>query len=450
MPKCIRPLFWLVLGALLLALAPTGPARAQTISLIRDAEIENTIRVWATPLFEAAGLPAEDISTHLVNDSRLNAFVAGGMNLFINTGLLQRAGHAGQVIGVIAHETGHISGGHLARTREELEKATIQQILAMVLAGAAILATGEGGAGVGAAIGGMDAARRNFLNYSRTQESAADQAAFRLLDRLGYSARGLMEFLTILVDQELLSPRNQDPYLRSHPITRERVDIVREYLTKSRHADAPLPTEYAIMHARMVAKLDGFLNSPGSTLARYRADDRAVPARYARAVAYYRRPDLAQAVPAIDSLIAEFPRDPFFHELKGQMLFENGRASEAVAPYGEAARLLPGSALLRFELGRVLIELNDASRLAEAVGHLEAAVRVEPRNPSMWRQLGIAYGRDNQIGLASLALAESAIIRGERREAMLHVKRAHDNLKEGSPAWIRAEDIRRTAMKKPE
>ncbi len=426
-------------------LASGGPALAQGVSLIRDAEIETTIRKFSTPVFEAAGLAPEDVSIYLVRDDRLNAFVAGGLNLFLNTGLIQRTEDPNQLIGVIAHETGHIAGGHLARLRDELTGFSAQSILAVVLGTAAAIASGDGGAAAAIISGGTSMAQQNLLRYSRTQEASADQAAFRFLDRTGQSTRGFVDFLEILGQQELIAAERQDPYLRTHPITTERIAAARQHFDNSPHRDATDPEEWQRAHARMRAKLDGFILPPRTTLARYGEGDRSVSARYARAIAYYRIPDLARALPAIDELIAEHPNDPYFHELRGQMLFENGRINEALPAYEKALQLSPRSPLLQRELARVKIETNDPAHTQDAVRLLEQVVRTERDDAGTWRLLGIAHGRQGQMGEASLALAESALIRRQHEDAMLQADRAQRTLKQGTPGWLRAEDIKRAA-----
>jgi predicted Zn-dependent protease len=417
----------------------------ERVSLIRDAEIETIIRTYATPIFEAAGLAPSDIKINLVNDSRLNAFVANGLNLFINTGLIQKTTHPNQLIGVIAHETGHIAGGHLVRLRDEMENMGFQALIGAALGAAAAAASGDGGAGAAIALGSQEMARRNFLQYSRSQESSADHAALRFLDQAGISSKGLAEFLETLGDQELLSSTRQDPYLRTHPITQDRIEAARQHAAHSPNTNNPEPADLLEMHRRMIAKLDGFLLPSQTVLARYKPEDRSISARYARAIAFYRQPDLTQALPLIDGLLAESPNNPYFHELRGQMLFENGKVAEALPSYERAVRLLPSSGLLRQELGRASIETGDPGRIKEAIIQLGEAARIEPRNSGTWHLLGIAYGKDGQMGMASLALAESALLRGHRNEAMAQAERAKRGLQQGTASWLRAEDIKRAA-----
>jgi predicted Zn-dependent protease len=439
----------LLLAAAVVALGAGGTAPAsaqqQRISFIRDAEVENTIRAFATPLFVAAGLDANAIRVHLVNDQALNAFVANGLNMFINTGLLVRADNANQIIGVIAHETGHITGGHLVRLRDGLAGATTEAIVAMVL-GAAAAVAGAPDAGAAIIMGGTQAAERGLLRYSRQMESSADQAGVNLLERTQQSARGMMEFLDILADQELLTVGRQDPYVRTHPISRERVEFIRNFLTTSRYADTPIKPEFVELQKRMRAKLQGFID-PSRALQTYKETDTSVEARYARAIAYSRRPDYAKAMPLMDALIAEWPNDGYFYEMKGQMVFESGKAREAEPFYARAVELLPNEPLIRVDLARVQVESDSPEATRKAIANLEVARRIENDNTELWRLLSIAYGRDGQIAMAQLAQAERALLQRRMPEARSFAERAERGLPAGSPGALRAQDIRRAAEK---
>ncbi|MDX9860200.1 MAG: M48 family metalloprotease [Rhodospirillales bacterium] len=440
MTDLIKRISSLVLVALFAATL-VQPAAARTFKFIRDTEIENTIRVFSTPVFQAAGLDPSAIEVYIVNDPTLNAFVAGGQKLFLNTGLLMQSADADQVIGVIAHEAGHIAGGDLARLHDVMRKSSAQQILAMVLGAAAGIASGRGDVGAAIAAGGARTGQENFFQYSRSQEAAADAAAMRFLDATGTPATGLLEFLGTLADQELLSTRFQDPYLRTHPITRERVQALENHIKESTQPRRPPSLDHKRLHARMQAKLLAFLEPPSRTLGRFPESDTSLPARYARAIAYYKVPDLEKALPLIDQLIAEQPTDPYFHEMKGQMLFENRRAAEAIPSYEAAVRLLPSAPLLRLDLARIQLEMNDPVLLDAAIENLRIAQQAEPSSSWIWRNLAIAYGRKGDKGLSTLALAEEAYFRGNLREAREYAKRAEKLLPADSTAALQAQDI---------
>ena len=420
------------------------PALARGPSLIRDAEIENTIRAYGAPLFAMAGLEPSSVRVLLIKDPRLNAFVAGGQNIFLNTGLLMESDTPNQVIGVIAHETGHISGGHLARTQDALRDASAQSIIALVL-GAAAIAGGAGSAGGALIAGGATAAQRSFLKYSRTQEGAADQAALRFLDETGQSARGMLEFFEKLGDQEALLTANQDPYVRTHPLTRERVDTIRAHVANSPYSDVPDPPELIAAHERMKAKLRGFLDTPVQTFRHYPESDTSLPARYARVVAYHKQNDLERAIAGIDELLAENPDDPYFLELKGQVLFESGRIDESIPPYIESVRRAPNEPLLLIGLGQAQASSNDDANIKPAIETLEAAVRLDRRSATAWRWLATAYGRDQQIGMARLATAERYLLLRRYRDAGQQAARALQVLPTGSPGHLRAQDIEAAA-----
>jgi predicted Zn-dependent protease len=441
-------------AALLLVLIPGNPGLTQSkpMRLIRDAEVESIIRAYATPLFQAAGLNPQAIDVYLVNDSGLNAFVLPGLDMFINTGLLIRADSPLQVIGVIAHETGHIAGGHTVTRSDSLRRARQGVIISYVLGLAAAIASGRPELGQAVIAGGQDIALKGLLRYSRGQESAADQAAVRLLNGTGQSPRGLLEFLSILSDQEVLLSSNQDPYLRSHPLTRDRIGFLQEQTRLSPYGQARANSGFVEMHARLRAKLIGFLEPRSRVLQRYPPEDLSLPARYARAIARYRDSDLDGALAQIGALIAEHPDDPYFHEVKGQMLFENGRIVEALPAYETAVRLLPTAPQLRLGLAQVQLEangvgLNGPELNARALGHLTEVLRYEPNNAFAWRLTAIAHGRNGNVGMTALALAESALARGHGQNARQQAVRAQKILAENSAGWLRASDVEQAAVR---
>lgn len=423
----------------------------QRISLIRDAEIERIIQGYATPLFEAAALDPAAVQIHLVSDPTLNAFVAGGQHLFLNTGLLMRADNASQLMGVIAHETGHIAGGHLIRGQEAMRNAGTQMLLAVLLGIGAGIASGSGDATTAILSGGSSVATRGFLQFSQGQEAAADQAGLGYLDKTGTSAKGFLEFLEILEKQDPLNSDRRDPYVRTHPLTRDRVDFVRNHvLQKSAPPESPLSPQGLRDFERMQAKLIGFMEPFRTVLKRYPEKDTSEAARYARAVAYYRRGELDRSVPLIDGLIAEEPTNPYFHELRGQMLFENGRLAEALSSYTEAVRFAPESVLLRIGLAHIQLETEDALQNRSAMGNLLYAADRERDNPELWRLLAIGYGRDQEFGMSALSLAEEAISIGDKVTAVQQATRAQKILDRGSPGWIRAQDIKIAANTLPD
>lgn len=435
----------------LVALAPLGAARAQQgqrLNLIRDAEIENTIRTFTIPIWKAAGLDPNGVEIMIVQDSTLNAFVAGGQRIFINTGLIMRTETPNQLIGVLAHESGHIAGGHLARMQEELRALTTMQILETILSAGALAGGAASGSSMGkggptTGVGGPRApgSLMSFLHYTQTQESSADQAAITYLQRTGQSPKGAVEFLRILQKDERMQISRRDPYLTTHPLTPERISAFEEAASRSPYVNTQDTPQNLMLHHRMVAKLMGFI-TPDVALQRFSEADRSVIARYARAIAWYRKGALGSALLTIDGLLKEYPNDPYFHEVRGQMLYENGRAAESVASYRRAVQLMPSSGLLKIDYARALLDTNNPENDREAVRNLERASQQESDSFDLWRLMAAGYSKLNNPGMTSLARAEMAILRGQRAEAQAHADAAVRQLQSGTPAWQRAQDIK--------
>ncbi|MCC9625502.1 M48 family metalloprotease [Thalassospira sp. MA62] len=416
---------------------------AQGRSFIRDTEIEETLRLYATPIFKAAGLDPNGVSIYIVSDNTLNAFVAGGQKLFINTGLLLKAETPEQVIGVMAHETGHIAGGHLSRVHDQLRNASAISILSTLAGVAAGIAAGRADVGSAAVMGGQNVATRNFLAYSRTQESSADQAGLGFLTDAGISARGMMEFMETLEGQELLSTSSQDPYLRSHPLTSQRVEFIENYVQNSPLKDAKVSDELYERHARMRAKLFAFTNQLQLTLRTYPESDTSIAARYARAIAYYRNSRLEPALELINGLIADEPQNPYFEELKGQVLLEFGRATDAIAPLQQSVELSGGAPLIRLLLAHAMIETGDPALLEDAKSNLVGVLSRERNNASAWRFRAIVENRLGNEGEAALSQAEFSLLNGDREAASYHAVQAERKLEKGTATWLRTQDILR-------
>lgn len=434
--------------SLLVVVTAAAPALGQASAvregaLIRDTEIENTIRAYASPIFNAAGLNVDDVQVHLIHEDSLNAFVVDGFNMFIHTKLLTAADDAEQVIGVIAHETGHLAGGHVAKIGQQAKGLSSIPILAMIVGvGLSVLAQ-DSQAAIAAASLGNHLATRQFLTYTRGHENSADELGLRYLDRAGISAEGLYRFLGKLQNEEFLVVERQSPYVRTHPVTSERIEYVRRHVEESSATGNQLDPRFEELHARMVAKLHGFLDFPMRVLAKYKEDDDSVAARYARSIAYHRNADTAKSLELIDGLIAEQPDDPYFHELKGQILFESGRPGEAVTAYQEAVRLMPGAPLIRTALAQALNATETQAAYKEALIHLQHATRYDTKYPMTWLQMAIAYGRTGELGQSSLAGAEYNLLVRRFDDARAQVSRAKELLAQGSPGWQRAQDIER-------
>lgn len=424
----------------LFALFATPQAQAQNrgMTLLRDQEIENTLRTYGRPIFEQAGLSPETVRFILVQDDRLNAFVAGGQNIFVNTGLILETETPDELVGVLAHETGHIAAGHLFRTREAAEDASLQALLAQIIGIAAAIGTRSGDAAMATVAAGSTFAQQSILRHSRVQESAADQAGLRYLQDAQLPVEGFAKFMEKLSSQELLPESQQSEYVRTHPLTRDRIDFLQNAIAQQRRAGTA-PAEWTELHSRMKAKLNGFIFPERAV----RDTGTSVAARYGRAIALYRRAQTKDALALLDTLIGEEPKNPWFHELKGQILFEGGRIEEAIPPYARAVEYAPDSGLIRTAYAHALLEAkeNKTARTQAAVKELQRAQRSEPQSAMIHRLLATAYGRMGQEGMSRLHLAEQAALRGQADAARREATLAQKNLPEKSAAWLRAQDI---------
>lgn len=430
--------YGIVVAACVGALLAPGVASAQGV--IRDAEIESTLRAYADPLFVAAGVAPEDVHLFLVQDNSLNAGVTGGQNIMINTGLIMAAENPNEIIGVLAHETGHIAGGHLARSREAMEQSMRPAFISI---GLGVLAIAAGAPQAGAALisGSQQFAMANFVRHTQVQESSADQAAVDYLERTGQSGEGLISFFNHNLRQYEFAVRRMPPYMMTHPYTSDRVEALRQRVSQQEHDDAPDTPDNIERFRFMQAKLVGFIQTRGQTLARYPVSDTSQPARYARAVAYYRASELENARAELSALIAESPNNPYFQELMGQILFENGRAAESVPFHRRSVELAPNQPLLLTNLARALAAANGRAGAEQAIPLLQQAVQIEPDNGYAWRELATAREELGQRGLAELASAEQNFSVGNFPAALSFAERARSSLDRGTPSFQRASDI---------
>ncbi|TXL74293.1 tetratricopeptide repeat protein [Vineibacter terrae] len=433
-------------------MAPALPAAAQrgdAIVLVRDAEIENAIRTMVAPILRAANLDANAVEVHLVQDRRINAFVAGGQRIFLNTGLIMRTESANQLLGVIAHEAGHIRGAHLVALQEALRNATAQMILETILAGAAMAASSTNRRPDGYSGGGQNpqnvpgppgvpGAVRTLLSYTRGQEQQADQAGVTFLERAGMSPRGMLEVMRMLQQQErIYVGSGADPYLRTHPMSSERITFLEEAVARSR-INTSDPPQYRELHARMVAKTLGYFE-PQRAMQKYPQTDNSTAGRYGRAMALFRLGQPQAAIAMADQLIRENPRDPYFHEFKGDVLRESGQPAAAVGAYSQAVALLPRDAALRFGLGQAQFY---ARQQVAATKTLEQVVQMEPTNVAAWDLLQKAYDASGNTAMRDLAAAEYFYLQGHRSRAAFKAEAASRSLPRGTPAWLRAQDLK--------
>ena len=424
--------------ALALGVAVAQPAVAQ--SVLRDSETELLFRDMSRPLIQAAKLDPDSVKVVLVNDPEINAFVAAGQVVYLHTGLIAATDNANQLQAVIAHELGHVAGGHAIRRYEGQGAATKITILSLVLAAAAA-AAGAGDAAMGVLLAGQQAAMGNLLSFTRAQESSADLAGASYLSIAGINGQGSLDFFKKLGNQEFrLAIPQEDSYGRTHPLSSERIaslqQVYRADPAWQRKTDPALEARFQ----RVKAKLIGYID-PRRATTLYPESDRSIPAHYARAYAYHRGAYPDKAAAETEALLKASPDDPFFLELKGQILLEGGNPAAAIAPLRRAVSGAPDQPMIAVMLGHALIATEDPSKFPEAKQVLKNAVNRDNDNPFAWYQLGIVYDREGDRARASLATAERQNLEGETKLALAAARSAMMGLKSNTPDYLRAQDI---------
>jgi len=446
--KCSR--LTAAITAAALAVAPVSALAQENRgpSLLRDTEIEQLLRDYTRPILRAAGMEKHNIQVVIINDSGFNAFVADGRRIFVNYGALMKSDTPNQIIGVLAHETGHLAGGHLAKMREQLAQAQTQMIIAMLLGAGAMVAGARGGpgsglanAGAAAVAGPQEMIKRSLLSYIRGQEENADRAGVKFLTATGQSAKGMYETFQRFTNESLFASRGADPYLQSHPMPADRVAALGELARSSPYWDKKDDPALQLRHDMMRAKTSAFMERQDTVYRRYPLSDASLPARYAHAIATYRHGDLNSALAQIDGLIQVQPNNPYFHELRGQALLERGKPADAVAPLRKAVQLSNNAPLIEMLLGQALVASDNKAYTEEAIAILRAAVARETEAPIGYTQLAMAYGRKGDYAQADLASAQAAFLRGDNKTARDLASRAKTRFAVGTPGWVKADDI---------
>ncbi len=428
-------------ACLALALTAAQPAAAQ--SMLRDTETEAFFQDLAAPLVKAAGLPEKNVDVALLNAPSINAFVAGGQAIYVHSGLIEKADTAAEVQGVLAHELGHITGGHIIRQGEGARAATNISLLSL-LAGVGAMLAGAGDAGMAAVMMGQRAAMGKYLAYSRGEEGSADAAGANFLARAGISGRGSLGFFDKLAGLEMRYAVSRDAdmeYVRSHPLTSDRIATLRDTYQQDPAWRKPDDPALQVRFERIKAKLIGYLGEPAQTLRLYPETDSTVPAHYARAYAYHKQALVAKALGETQALLAKAPDDPYFLELEGQILLESGRPAEALGVLRKATQLTNSQPLIATLYGHALIATEDPGNYEEAERVLRAAVVRDRYNPFAWRQLGTVYAARGDLPRANLASAEQQVMSGDYLRAVRSARTAQAGLAEYSADWLRAQDI---------
>jgi predicted Zn-dependent protease len=426
-------------------LSPIASAHAQDgggeqINILRDTEIEAILHQEMDPVFAAANIDPKLVHLYLVGDDEMNAETGAGYNMIVTTGLILQTKTPNELMGVLAHETGHMAGGHVARSGD-MEHAALGPMVAALGLGLLAAIAGAPDAAAGLLYSSSYFAELNVLGYSRIQESEADQAAITYMEKAGYSAQGLVDFFDNFRYEEVYSDEKKYPYFRDHPLTDDRIEALAVRARSQPHWGVKDSPESIAQFEIMKAKIKGFTNRPYQTFVDYDEKDPSFPARYARAIAYYRELETDKALKAIDALLAQEPNNPYLWELKGQTLFESGRAAEAEPAHRRSVELMPDAPILRLNLGQTLLAEDNPAKLDEAILNFNRSLIIEPEDPLAWQYLSEAYDAKGQAGMARLAAAEQNFNLGQMKDARVFAMRARELLKKDTPEWRRATDI---------
>ncbi len=447
--KKIPKLAALAVAAALAASPKSAVAQPEKgLPVLRDTETEQLLRDYSRPILRAAGLEKQNIQIVIINDSVFNAFVADGHRIFVNYGALMQSETPNQIIGVLAHETGHLAGGHLARLREQLARAQTQLIIATLLGVGALAASSATNSSAGLASAGaagvsapQEVIRRSLLSYQRQQEENADRAGVKFLTATGQSAKGMYETFKRFSNDSLFAAHGADPYVQSHPMAADRVAALEEIARSSPYWDKKDDPALQLRHDMMRAKISAFLERQDTVYRRYPLTNDSLPSRYAHAIATYLHGDLRAALAQIDGLIERQPANPYFYELRGQALLEAGRPLEAIGPLRKAVKLSDNAPLIEMLLGQALVASDNKAYTDEAITILRAAVERETEAPLGYTQLAMAYGKKGDLAQADLASAQAAYVRGDNKTAREIAARAKTRFSIGTPGWIKADDI---------
>jgi predicted Zn-dependent protease len=424
-------------GAFLLQI---GPAAAQGISLLQDTETERLLRSYEDPILGVSGIDPAAVKMYIVNDTELNAFVAEGQNIFSNAGLFIQLKTPNELIGVLAHETGHMAAGHLSRGSEAIAKAEIPMLLSMVLGiGAAIAGAGEAGMvlmGIGQSV-----AAAQFYQFSRVQEATADQMGQKFLRATHQSGMGMVNVFNRMANEEAMIVKNPEQFATSHPASRDRVENMREIANASPYRDVPDSPQAVHAFEMVKAKVIGYLLPVKDVLYRYPLANKSAPARYARAMVYMRQPNLKLALEEINSLVKEEPKNPFFYEVLGQIYVSMSQPLKGIAPYQTSVNLMPDAPELRIALAAAQIATGQKPYELQAVANLKIAMQQDGDNPFGWYEMAQAYSDLGNDAMANLATSERYYTVGDLRKAGIFAVRSRQKLTKGSPDWERANDI---------
>ena len=392
---------------------------SQNLNIVRDAEIENFFHDLSFPIVESSTIKGTKINFYLDKQNYINAFVTSGPKIFITTELLIKTNSVDQIAGVIAHEIGHITGGHLSKRYNAYEDSMFTTMISSILAVGAI-AAGSPSAGSAILMGGEHIRNQQILSFSRNQESYADQTAIKLLKKSNYSVKGLYELFEILERKERFSKIN--PYNQTHPLSIERKRVIEDHIDYKENIESNYLLNERLKLIK--AKLIGYTTKKERFNIYYPVDRNSLESWYARSIHYYLNGDIDKALIFIDKCINQKKENPYFYELKGQILYENGRSLLAINSYKEAIKYKNDEKHFYLAISKAIYTQKDIRLYDEGISFLKKYINEEDFPIEAWHYLGLYYGKMGKYVLSSLALAEKFLLLNDIKNAKLQLQKA--------------------------
>ena len=386
------------------------------LNVIRDAETENLFKEIAIELMKGSKFDAKQISFFIDNQDYINAFVVPGQKIFLTTQLIIQSKRIDDLAGVIGHEIGHIVGGHFSKRMKITEKTSMINIISSILAAGA-LAVGAGPAGTAILLGGQNLGTGKLLSFSRTQESLADQTAIRLMKKSGFSLDGMLNIFKILERNESLKKIN--PYFLTHPLSSERKKVIKlNLLNQNIKEFHSLNAKFSLVKA----KVNGFFLEEEELNILYPSLS-TIESLYAFSFRNYKIGKIGDAIKLINECIKIDEENPYFYELKGQILFESGKTFESIYAFRKAKELKPDEKSFNLFLAKSLYHSKKDSFLNESIELLWNYIKNDDFPYEAWHYLGLNYGKKKKFDLSSYALAEKYLLVNEFKNAKIHIKR---------------------------
>lgn len=412
---------------------------ANSATLINDTEIEKEITNIIMPIAKAADIPENRLKIYIVRDDSFNAFVRGGEDIFVYTGLLKQIKNPNALRAVVAHELGHTIGGHMVQISQRMHDEIVRALIIQTLGVGLMVAGGNPSAGAGVMAGATGIAQQSLLSFSRDEERMADDMAIDLMIRANQNPNGLIEVFEQMRDISGEFESRINPNRINHPLTSERmnnaklkISKLKKIPTQQKSAIAQENKNYEILRAKLI----GYLDTDKNVIIKYPYTDKSDAAIYARAIANMQSGNLDTAKTGTQTLIARNPNNPYYYELLGDIEYQYGAYDDSVASYEKSLKLTKNAPQIETALALVLSERNKLGDKERAKELCKRVILTEPSPLSYWILARVTDG-----GESDWAMAEYYNMNGDKKNAKKYAKSAQKKSKKDSPEYIKSEDI---------